>query len=82
MKKLRLPKIHRAWLVLFSCCMFFGASMGIYSNCTGIYTADMLDELGWTYTIITICGIALTVTRVVASRFAPKIFQKYSFIQA
>lgn len=78
MKKLRLPKIHRAWLVLFSCCMFFGASMGIYSNCTGIYTADMLDELGWTYTIITICGIALTVTRVVASRFAPKIFQKYS----
>ena len=70
--------IHYAWVVLFSCCMFFGASMGIYSNCSGLYTADMLGELGWSLTLITVLGFGNTVTRLYGSRIAPKLFKKYS----
>ena len=50
--------IHYAWVVLFACCMFFGASMGIYSNCSGLYTAGMLGEMGWSLTLITVFGAA------------------------
>lgn len=70
--------IHYAWVVLFACCMFFGASMGVYSNCSGLYTADMLGELGWSLTLITVLGFGNTVTRLYGSRIAPKLFKKYS----
>lgn len=70
--------IHPAWLVLFSCCMFFGASMGIFSNCSSLYTADLLAELGWSMTLSTVLGIASTVSRLAATAITYKIFKKYN----
>jgi len=69
--------IHPAWLVLFSCCMFFGASMGIFSNCSSLYTADLLAEMGWSMTLSTILDIATTVSRVAATAITYKVFKKY-----
>ena len=70
--------IHYAWVVLFACCMFFGASMGIYSNCSGLYTAGMLGEMGWSLTLITVVGVGNTIARLYGSRIAPRLFKKYS----
>ena len=71
------PRIHYAWLVLFCCCMFFGASMGIFGNCEALYTAEMLADLGWSYTLLTVIGAALTVSRMIGTRFTTAVFRKH-----
>lgn len=74
MKKL---KIHYSWFILIMCCTLFGACMGVYSNCSGLYTAPILAEFGWSYTRITLIGIANTVFRLYGSQVAVKVFKKY-----
>lgn len=69
-------EIHYAWVILFACCMFFGASMGILTNLSGLYTADILSDMGWTLTFSTVVGIASTVARLFGSKIAPKVFRK------
>lgn len=78
MKLLTKCKIHYAWFILIMCCMMFGSCMGIYSNCSGLYTAPLLSEFGWSYTRITLVGITCTLARVYGSGIADRIFRKYS----
>jgi len=70
--------IHPAWLVLFSCCCFFGASMGIYNNCCSLYTADFLAEMGWSMTLSTILEVSATLSRLAATAVTYKVFKKYN----
>lgn len=76
MIRLKKPKIHYAWLVLFCCCCFFGASMGIYGNCASLYTADCLAEMKWTLTLSTLMGIGNTVARLITTRYTDVVFRK------
>jgi len=62
---------------MFCCCAFFGASMGIYSNCASLYTADFLADMGWSLTLCTVVEIACTVSRLIATYFTVKIFKKF-----
>ncbi len=41
----RLP-FHYAWVILISCCILTGASMGIIINCKGLFIAPVCSELG------------------------------------
>lgn len=77
MKIFAKTKVHYAWFILIMCCMMFGSCMGIYSNCTGLYTAPLLEDLGWKYTTVTVIGISSTVSRIYASGIATKIFKRF-----
>lgn len=72
-----MKKIHRAWLVLFMCTCMFGATMGLYNNCTGLYTAFMLSEMGWAYTTYTIVTFTTVFSMALVNRFADRLFKKY-----
>lgn len=69
-------KIHFAWFVLFMCCCFYGSTAGLYTNTVGLYTAYILKDMGWSYTLLTLMGLAMTASRTIASRFAAWMFNK------
>jgi len=68
--------IHYAWLILFTCCCFFGASMGIYNNCAALYTASILSDMNWAYTTVSLIGATLTAARMAATSTTDKVFKK------
>ncbi len=41
------PRIHRAWAMLFGCCMLQGGSLGIVHNCRGIFYTPVIEDLGF-----------------------------------
>lgn len=40
-------KPHKAWLMLFGCCMLQGGSLGLIHNCRGIFYAPIIEDLGF-----------------------------------
>ena len=44
---MRSVKIHRAWFMLFGCCMLQAGSLGMIHNCRGIFFAPVIRDLGF-----------------------------------
>ncbi|MDO4488862.1 MAG: MFS transporter [Eubacteriales bacterium] len=71
-------KIHHAWFILAACCSFFGAMMGICSNCGGIFTPAICSDLGWSLSKLNSAGIVNGGTAILMLFVVDKIYRKYN----
>lgn len=69
-------KIHHAWFILASCCAFFGAAMGICSNCAGIFTAPICREMGWSLSKYNSTGIFNGCTAILTLLSVDTVYRK------
>lgn len=75
---MKTTKIHRAWYMLFGCCMIQGGSLGIIHNCRGIFFAPIIEDLGFGMGAFTFFVLMFGVFSCVILPFMGKLFSRYN----
>ena len=71
-------KLHRAWYMLFGCCLIQGGSLGIIHNCRGIFFAPIIADLGFGMGAFTFFVLMFGVFSCLILPFMGKLFSRYN----
>lgn len=70
-------KLHYAWMILASCCVMNGASMGIIINCKGLFIAPVCAELNCTVSAFTLYITFYGISAAIALLAVDRVFARW-----
>lgn len=71
--------MHYAWIVMLGCFILQFASMGIFTNCSGLYTSEILQEFGFTNGGFSWSVTIRTLGSAISMWLCAKVYNKKSF---
>jgi len=70
-------KIHYAWFILAGCCILQGTSLGLLSNCAGVFYSPVCTDLGFEMGEFAFYRTLFAISSAVMLPVAAKCFQKF-----
>lgn len=67
------------WLIVFACFLIQAATTGIYLNCTGLYTPQIIKEFGFASGNFAFSITARTIATSFGMLMCPKVYNEKSF---
>ncbi|MCQ2411867.1 MAG: MFS transporter [Sphaerochaetaceae bacterium] len=70
-------KFSYSWVILVCCCLFLGATLGIITNCNGLYYLPVSQEFGIPMSSFTLASTISSIASCVGLVLAKKLILKY-----